>query len=67
VNAFLKDKDTDTAIRQLQDTYSRLQMQEVRERERLAALRFTHSVDVPDSPPMRWGDACRSPGCCSSE
>ena len=29
VNAFLKDKDPDTAIRQLQDTYSRLQMQEV--------------------------------------
>ena len=30
VNAFLKDKDPDTAIRQLQDTYSQLQMQEVR-------------------------------------
>lgn len=37
VASFLKDKDVETAIRQLQDTYSRLQMQEARSEQTTCA------------------------------
>ena len=52
VASFLKDKDVETAIRQLQDTYSRLQMQEARSAQTTCAptrlnSHVCHTTAVP--------------------